>query len=318
MTQEVSNRALVADAVAKVISRMDDPGVVRVTFDTAYDIAWVRHGELVIGLITDYTGGDPGEFALIDCYGVNWSGADYGLTADEAADALVAYLAEGEDRTRGMTNVLVDDGSGDDLQWSTEDISEGIDALLEGQADLLRGEAFADHLATTNWNRAKVYVRLVPSIVPYAESYGARHVFEGDDYEEAVLDELGSHLDVSVLLSEEAIREHEGCDSDKAVSAVLTAVHAEVKEWLRKGNPLGTSLSGADIEVDLIAEEEDDGDHQVKVSVKLDDCFDEDDLSLRDERFVEAAEPLEETLEVVVTRAVSKAVAEIGAKAECC
>lgn len=105
-----------ADAIVAALAAR---GITEASVDADYNLVWVKVNGVVAGLISGYDGCEADTFAIIDRFGENYGGDDYGCTLDEAVAAVAAYVQDGKTYdTRASTNVLVDDGKSEDLNWT--------------------------------------------------------------------------------------------------------------------------------------------------------------------------------------------------------
>ncbi|MFC5353786.1 hypothetical protein [Azospirillum himalayense] len=268
-----------ADAiVAALVAR----GITETAADPSYNLVWVKVNGVVAGIISGYDGCEADTFAIIDRFGDNYGGDDYGYTLDEAMVAVAAYIQDGKTYdTRASTNVLVDDGKTEDLNWNTVDLSDGIDGVLEAEAGELRDDAFRGDLDTMDWEDAELYVRIFPE--GYNVELARVPVFtdaEGpESYEAKRKDGLEADLEAEVVLSPTAIRTDAGLGDDEDIEAFVDAIEKAIGTWSNGENCLGLNIFSCQVGT---ADEDDDGEVQVSVSCDR-EIFQDDAAKLQDE-----------------------------------
>ncbi|WP_431858663.1 hypothetical protein [Azospirillum sp.] len=276
---EMVESGAVADAI---VAALEMRGITGASADADYNLVWVKVNGVVVGIISRYDGCEADTFAIIDRFGDNYGGDDYGYTLDEAVAAAAVYIQDGKTYdTRASTNVLVDDGKSEDLNWNTVDLSDGIDNFLEAEAGELRDDAFRGDLDTMNWEDAEVYVRILPEgeNVELARAPVFTDSEGPESYEAKRKDGLESDLEAEVILSLSAIRSEAGLGDDEDIEALVNAIEEAIGTWSNGENCLGLNIFSCQVGT---ADEDDDGEIQVSVSCDR-EIFQDDAAKLQDE-----------------------------------
>jgi len=267
------------DAIVVALAAHD---ITPVSVDAPYNLVWVRANGVVAGVITGYEGCGTDTFAIIDRFGDCYGDDDYGYSIEVSVAAVAAYIRDGRTyKTRMSTNVLVDHGQAEDLNWDTIDLSGGIDDILENAAEFLRDDAFRGDFDHMDWEDAEVYVRICPEV--HAVKLARAPVFEDAEGSESCeakrMDALVSDLKAEVVLSARSLRS-EGEFDDQDIEAIVVAVVKAADIWANGENCLGVGILSCQV---YVADEDcDDGEHIIAVSCGR-EIFQDDATELQDE-----------------------------------